>query len=105
MLYLFLDIDECSLSSSPCHTDATCTNSNGSFECDCQSGYTGNGSYCEDINECSHGACSSLVTCINIPGSYGCGPCPDNYLGNGTTCEGKTVQDNESLWFTFHTFL
>ena len=29
-----------------CHRDATCTNTDGSYTCDCQSGLTGNGKFC-----------------------------------------------------------
>ena len=37
----FLDINECLLGF--CHVDATCTNTQGSFECTCNPGHTGNG--------------------------------------------------------------
>ncbi|CAH3159163.1 unnamed protein product, partial [Pocillopora meandrina] len=40
-----MDIDECKGNHS-CHEDANCTNTNGSHECDCQPGYTGNGQNC-----------------------------------------------------------
>ena len=39
------DIDECS--SSPCSEVAQCDNTIGSYNCTCNSGYSGNGSYCE----------------------------------------------------------
>ena len=39
-----LDIDECS--SDPCHSNATCNNTVGSFTCTCVSGYTGDGFQC-----------------------------------------------------------
>ena len=40
------DLDECSLSNSSCHQNANCTNTNGSFECNCLPGYTGDGFNC-----------------------------------------------------------
>jgi hypothetical protein len=40
----FLDINECS--SKPCHHNATCTDNEGSFVCECNSGYSGNGINC-----------------------------------------------------------
>lgn len=46
MLWCSIDIDECSSSPDVCHNNATCTNTNGSFLCICQSGFTGNGSAC-----------------------------------------------------------
>ena len=42
---LSADFDECS--SSPCHTNASCQNSVGSYVCECIDGFTGNGSVCE----------------------------------------------------------
>ena len=41
----FTDISECA--ASPCHLYATCTNTEGSYTCNCQSGYSGNGTFCE----------------------------------------------------------
>ena len=43
------DIDECLTSTHGCHSNADCTNSNGSFSCACMSGYTGNGVNCEGV--------------------------------------------------------
>jgi hypothetical protein len=39
-----LDIDECF--SDPCHSNATCNNTIGSFTCTCVSGYAGDGFQC-----------------------------------------------------------
>ena len=39
------DIDECL--SSPCHTNATCNNTIGSFICKCEKGFTGDGTNCQ----------------------------------------------------------
>ena len=39
-----LDVNECI--NDPCGFNANCTNSVGSFLCDCQSGYEGNGTNC-----------------------------------------------------------
>ena len=38
------DINECA--STPCHAHANCTNTPGSYECHCVTGYQGNGTYC-----------------------------------------------------------
>ena len=45
--YFLLDINECSnVDDNNCHENAICTNTNGSFTCQCQNGYTGNGTTC-----------------------------------------------------------
>ena len=44
---LTVDIDECV--SNPCHPNATCTNENGTFTCECDAGYEGNGFTCQGI--------------------------------------------------------
>ena len=40
LLYIVLDIDECS-SSSLCRNGATCTNTIGGYKCSCASGFEG----------------------------------------------------------------
>ena len=42
--FYFLDIHECM--SDPCHGNATCHDTEGSFECQCDVGYSGNGFNC-----------------------------------------------------------
>ena len=42
----FSDVDECSSSNDGCHEHATCDNTEGSFTCTCQPGYSGDGLYC-----------------------------------------------------------
>ena len=46
---VFLDIDECASDTDNCHANAVCTNRIGSFTCQCQSGYTGDGVICDGI--------------------------------------------------------
>ena len=43
---LFSDNNECTLGTNNCHNNATCTNTDGSFTCACNTGYTGNGVTC-----------------------------------------------------------
>ena len=47
--YSPLDINECDIVPSVCHNDADCTDSDGSYECTCREGYSGNGTICEGI--------------------------------------------------------
>ena len=45
-MYLYsLDTNEC-LPDSPCHANATCNNTEGSYLCTCDSGYSGDGFTC-----------------------------------------------------------
>ena len=43
---LTADVDECAIGNHNCHDDATCYNTEGSYTCSCNIGYTGNGSFC-----------------------------------------------------------
>ena len=40
------DIDECSTMTDNCNDNAACTNTEGSFMCICNAGYTGDGVMC-----------------------------------------------------------
>ncbi|XP_078589324.1 complement receptor type 2-like [Branchiostoma floridae x Branchiostoma japonicum] len=79
------DINECTRNR--CHSLATCTNTIGSFQCTCFSGYAGDGFTCADINECAAvpGPCHQFADCTNLPGSFTCN-CTEGYIGNGFTC-------------------
>ena len=46
MYFIKLDIDECNEGTSLCDTNAKCINTNGSYECICNSGYEGSGLTC-----------------------------------------------------------
>merc|ERR1711881_168936 len=73
------DVDECTTGSHTCSSDATCTNTEGSFTCTCKTGYTGDGFTCSDINECaSSNACPPGATWVNSDGSFTC-TCPSGY--------------------------
>ena len=45
-IFLFLDFDECAANFDNCDPNAYCNNTVGSFNCTCNSGYTGNGTTC-----------------------------------------------------------
>ena len=40
------DINECISGSAECHDNATCTNTDGSYECTCDTGFSGDGINC-----------------------------------------------------------
>ena len=43
------DNNECLIGTHNCHEVAECTNTNGSFYCNCTPGFDGNGTYCQGI--------------------------------------------------------
>ena len=46
ILIFVVDINECLQSPSVCHSNATCNDNDGSYECMCKEGYTGDGKIC-----------------------------------------------------------
>ena len=46
----FLDVDECDLDTDDCHVNATCNNTFGSYTCECNIGYTGDGFNCTGMS-------------------------------------------------------
>ena len=46
LLLFIIDVDECADETDNCHDNATCTNNDGSYECECNVGYTGDGVTC-----------------------------------------------------------
>lgn len=51
VLYVYADVNECEARA--CHTHAICTNTRGSYECQCSAGFTGDGMNCSGRN-CLH---------------------------------------------------
>ncbi|XP_065299649.1 fibrillin-2-like isoform X2 [Dermacentor albipictus] len=83
------DVDECQ--GMVCR-NGHCTNTVGSFVCQCYDGYRYNERIhiCEDINEChtTPGLCTGTSNCVNTDGGYTC-QCPDGYKpsANGRDCK------------------
>ncbi|XP_028406425.1 pro-epidermal growth factor-like [Dendronephthya gigantea] len=78
------DKDHCALNNM-CPANSTCTNSPGTIVCTCDTGFTGNQTYCQDIDECLNSPCGYNTNCTNTFGSYMC-ECQTGYEGNGTNC-------------------
>ncbi|XP_071835216.1 uncharacterized protein [Apostichopus japonicus] len=90
----FEDIDECDLNLHNCSLKVSyCVNTEGSYRCDCGSGYNKAGSVCQDVDECQNGSynCSLPNTmCINSIGSYIC-QCIAGYEWYEDQCHGKYI--------------
>jgi alpha-tubulin suppressor-like RCC1 family protein len=90
------DIDECARVTHECDAEAACTNTIGSYDCDCAPGFDdvgGDGRECTDIDECAIASdeCDRdpAASCINNQGGYACA-CPVGYgdpIGGGVDCQ------------------
>ena len=45
-MFITIDINECNGTGNDCHINATCDDTIGSFECDCNAGFIGDGVNC-----------------------------------------------------------
>ena len=94
-------MDECASGSHNCDaSNAACTNSDGGFECMCNSGYSGNGVTCSEIDYCSSDPCDAQAICVDEPPPSASGVCTCNvgYSGSGVACE-----DNDECASGAHT--
>ena len=108
----FLDIDECL--NNPCHHNASCTDNEGSFYCQCNVGFSGDGVNCTskissltsgflvikfflpffqyfiflDIDECLNNQCHHNASCTDNEGSFDC-QCNVGFSGDGVNCTSK----------------
>jgi len=90
-----IDLDECLTPEfNECDGNATCTNNDGSYVCNCNPGYEGDGRTCLDIQECNDPRDNNCDTgiirpifadiagvCVNENGGYVC-ECPEGYEEN-----------------------
>ena len=81
-----------------CVWNAECTDTWGSYTCECDTGYSGNGNNCSNDNECIDNTdnCDVNASCTDTEGSFTCS-CNDGYVGDGTSCNG-TVQGYSEIW-------
>ena len=90
--FLSTDINECVTDNGGCSHE--CTNTAGSYQCGCGSGYEldDSGRSCIDINECLIGSHDCEQLCNNTPGYFTC-DCDGGYdlKSDGKTCEGIII--------------
>ncbi|MCB9786920.1 MAG: DUF1929 domain-containing protein [Deltaproteobacteria bacterium] len=76
------DIDECATNADQCDAKASCTNTEGGYECTCEDGLYGDGKTCEPCTAVSH--CTGAVVCSDASDST-CDGCAAGY--SGPTCQ------------------
>ncbi|XP_051873390.1 mucin-4-like [Pristis pectinata] len=87
-----LDIDECK-DKNPCSPNATCTNTPRSYNCTCNSGFSGNGTTCTALSDpCASSQCPPTFCCnggtCTLNPAENCKPtcqCPNPYTGEQCT--------------------
>ncbi|XP_068612657.1 nidogen-2 [Brachionichthys hirsutus] len=68
-------VNPCYAGNHDCDTTAQCIPLEGqAFQCQCATGYRGDGRNCYDVDECSEGlsSCGAHTQCVNLPGSHRC---------------------------------
>ena len=65
-------------------TYASCANNDGSLACACKDGFSGDGEYRMDNDECNNNP-GGEQKCANTVSSFSC-DCPFGFIGEGTTC-------------------
>lgn len=87
-------------------------NEEGSFKCECEAGYFGDGIMCRDRDECflKIDECNVNATCINNNGSYQCS-CREGLSGDGFNCsdvneclETRSCHEEATCFNTFSSF-
>ncbi|XP_078615239.1 uncharacterized protein LOC144884129 isoform X2 [Branchiostoma floridae x Branchiostoma japonicum] len=97
------DINECSAELTDCLPNASCRNTEGSYRCECPTGYRGDGrTSCEDVDECTEEdedvtSCHDDAECANTLGSFLC-ECKAGYMGDGKDCLAISAWSPWSPW-------
>ena len=82
--FLCEDVDECATGADNCSQNATCLDRLGGFDCECETGYEGNGVRCDPVADPCQ-SCDANAACVMLSGQKTC-KCAPGYAGNGFTC-------------------
>ena len=80
-----IDVDECASNAADCSPNAKCTNTTGSYECSCLSGFEGDGRNCSRPDACADVDCVEPASCA-VEAGVGVCVCPDGYTAKGNGC-------------------
>uniref|UniRef100_A0ACB8F1H3 Fibrillin-2 n=1 Tax=Sphaerodactylus townsendi TaxID=933632 RepID=A0ACB8F1H3_9SAUR len=104
--------NECTAQPTLCGAKGQCLNTPGSYNCECQKGFTldSSGGGCEDVDECD-GNHRCQHGCQNVLGGYRCG-CPQGYVQHyqwnqcvdENECSGSAVCGSASCYNTLGSF-
>uniref|UniRef100_A0A7M5WYM7 Uncharacterized protein n=1 Tax=Clytia hemisphaerica TaxID=252671 RepID=A0A7M5WYM7_9CNID len=76
----------CGCDRNPCYRSVSCFNtgeSGASFQCGkCPNGYSGDGTSCQDVDECTNNNVCYNSACINMSPGFKCAGCPPGFTGN-----------------------
>ncbi|XP_070160368.1 nidogen isoform X1 [Polyergus mexicanus] len=67
-----VDVNECTAGNHMCSLDAQCINQEGSYTCQCRTGFTGDGRVCERLPSCEDIRCGDYEQCGMIRGAPTC---------------------------------
>lgn len=79
------DINECQSGQHDCDYNAQCLNSIGSYSCQCNAGFEGNGFICDNAKSCENVTCDENAECVQENGIAEC-KCIKGFSGNGKYC-------------------
>ncbi len=96
-----VDVDECLERLFFCVENSTCQNLPGTYDCDCNDGFFGDGVNCVplDPRTCADQPCFEGVECtvvdpftlawrtMQLVRRFECGDCPEGFTGDGETCK------------------
>ena len=93
-----INVNECADNTHDCDANASCTDTIGSYTCECDAGYSGDGLNCSNDNECTDNTdnCDANASCTDTEGSFTCS-CNDGYSGDGISCNGNIFSGHSGV--------